>query len=708
MGIKHYSIFLNRHFSDQIAKIKRGESVASANIDNLLIDMNGIFHASAQRVYQYGNHKPPKSLLVKPFRSGLKTQTMMFQDVCKTVENLFDIVKPNKRLILCVDGPAPFSKQCIAKGTLVSLENGEFKPIENIVNGDRVFGWNGNCFTVTETLGLQVKGEKNTIKMTMSNGFELVCTPDHLILVLFNDNIIWREAGKLKNGDMVIADCNQYSTDNCKLPSALQIISIKDNGKVPVFDIEVEDNHSFLANGICVHNCQQRLRRFRSAKESSGESVFDTCSITPGTKFMDFLSKYIDWYIRKRISESVEWQNIEVIFSNEKVEGEGELKLLSFIRQYGTDDETYCINGLDADLIQLSLCTHKPKFFVLRDELYTPGIEYQLINIGEIRKKLTEIMKWESENFKFNERDLINDFVFLCFMSGNDFLPHIPSIEIIQNGIEMIIDIYKEVGQSYGHITSETENNVLFNHTPLKILMMTIGMKEKIMYEQKLLKKDNFFPDILLENCAKYKDRHYDLDIEKYNSTYCSEKFGDTPIKTVCHDYLEGMQWVLTYYTKHNPSWKWLYKYHYAPPASEIAKYIDSFEFVKYEISESHTPFQQLLSILPPKSSYLIPEPINKLLSIEPLKQFCPDDFYIDLAGKRKEWEGVPILPFIDNDLVSEIYNKHKHKISQQDNKRNILGKSYVYSFDSNNNSIFKSFYGDILNCCVKTKIISL
>ena len=39
-------------------------------------------------------------------------------------------------------------------------------------------------------------------------------------------------------------------------------------------------------------------------------------------------------------------------------------------------------------------------------------------------------------------------------MVGNDFLPHIPSIEIIEDGIELIFEIYNEICTSYGHITS--------------------------------------------------------------------------------------------------------------------------------------------------------------------------------------------------------------------------------------------------------------
>ena len=35
-------------------------------IDNFFIDLNGVFHQSAQKVYKYGNNKPPKRLLGRP------------------------------------------------------------------------------------------------------------------------------------------------------------------------------------------------------------------------------------------------------------------------------------------------------------------------------------------------------------------------------------------------------------------------------------------------------------------------------------------------------------------------------------------------------------------------------------------------------------------------------------------------------------------
>ena len=62
------------------------------------------------------------------------------------------------------------------------------------------------------------------------------------------------------------------------------------------------------------------------------------------------------------------------------------------------------------------------------------------------------------------------------------------------------------------------------------------------------------------------------------------------------------MQWVLSYYTRGVPDWKWCFKNHYAPFAHELAEYIGDFKFPDKRETEPSKPFQQLLSVLPPKS----------------------------------------------------------------------------------------------------------
>ena len=59
---------------------------------------------------------------------------------------------------------------------------------------------------------------------------------------------------------------------------------------------------------------------------------FDKNVITPGTEFMWKLSKSIQHYIIERLQSDVLWKGLKVIYSDASVPGEGEHKILDFIR----------------------------------------------------------------------------------------------------------------------------------------------------------------------------------------------------------------------------------------------------------------------------------------------------------------------------------------------------------------------------------------
>jgi 5'-3' exoribonuclease 1 len=94
---------------------------------------------------------------------------------------------------------------------------------------------------------------------------------------------------------------------------------------------------------------------------------------------MTKLSAHLKYFINKKVSEDANWQNVKIILSGHEVPGEGEHKIMEYIRttkaQKSYDPNVrHCLYGLDADLIMLGLLSHDPHFALLREEVtFGPG-----------------------------------------------------------------------------------------------------------------------------------------------------------------------------------------------------------------------------------------------------------------------------------------------------------------------------------------------
>ena len=221
------------------------------------------------------------------------------------------------------------------------------------------------------------------------------------------------------------------------------------------------------------------------------------------------------------------------------------------------------------------------------------------------------------------------------------------------------------------------------------------------MLQSKVNKSSKFFKDDILESSCEYKDGKFVLDLEKYKQLYYEINFKNgINIQQLCREYLDGLQWVLSYYTKDVPCWNWKFSYYYAPFASDLIDYCSEYTFKKYNKSIPSTPFIQLLSVLSPKSRNLIPEPINNLVqSNSVIGQFYPNDFEVDLRGKKYEWQGINLLPIIDDNLLIEEYEKLKNQINPKDKRRNITGNIFKYNY-IDRTTMFESYYGNFYSNC--------
>ncbi len=84
--------------------------------------------------------------------------------------------------------------------------------------------------------------------------------------------------------------------------------------------------------------------------------------------------------------------------------------------------------------------------------------------------------------FAFDFERIIDDFVFLCFFVGNDFLPHSPSLHIREGAIDAIMAIYKQQLPALGDYLT-CSGNICFDR--VDIILNDIAKIEEVLIRQK-------------------------------------------------------------------------------------------------------------------------------------------------------------------------------------------------------------------------------
>ena len=127
-------------------------------------------------------------------------------------------------------------------------------------------------------------------------------------------------------------------------------------------------------------------------------------------------------------------------------------KILQYIKENALQ-EVGCIYGLDADLIMLSLCAGG-EIYLLREDICFGKVDtnsFLYLDIEELGEHLYNDIKYKilekadndsEEELVLEKQDVINDYICLCFLIGNDFLPHLNGIDILTNSINDLLNIY--------------------------------------------------------------------------------------------------------------------------------------------------------------------------------------------------------------------------------------------------------------------------
>lgn len=142
---------------------------------------------------------------------------------------------------------------CLVGETLIKTTEGDIA-IKDIVNGIssgkeyKVLTYNEQTKELEEKSvlnGFLTKENANVIEVVTDEGNKIKMTPDHKV---FTENRGWVNACELTNDDVIFSQINGVLKNS-------KVINKNDASNEDVYDLQVEDNHNFFANGILVHNC---------------------------------------------------------------------------------------------------------------------------------------------------------------------------------------------------------------------------------------------------------------------------------------------------------------------------------------------------------------------------------------------------------------------------------------------------------------------
>lgn len=442
---------------------------------------------------------------------------------------------------------------------------------------------------------------------------------------------------------------------------------------------------------------QQRQRRFKSLLDDKMrdsikrkynkeiEKKWSNSALTPGTEFMSRItSKIIGWCrVQKR----------RIIFSSAHSEGEGEHKILNFIRERGRDNlgGNYLVYGLDADLIYLSMASQRGDIYLLRENNKMGG-DSSILNVIDIESMKRGIIREMDSNL--NDRERINDFIFLGYFLGNDFLPHFVSLDIYNNGMDILLEKYKECNMELKESIVMLEEGVRINKRMLvRLLEKLVEIEESLIksninkrgkrlksvegYEREMERIEKLLfriddPIMLCEgDYSEYSERYYRYYIKDYDET--------TRLK-VCYEYIKGLVWNTEYYFVDCCSWEYYYKYDCAPFLSDLLKILKLIELEKivFKKGEILNPLMQLMIVLPLGSGYLLPDKLNN--GRKEISDLYPNRVEQDFLYKHFHWQGVPLLPDIDVERVRGVYNKFESKLDIKERKRDVRKKEFYFN----------------------------
>ena len=135
---------------------------------------------------------------------------------------------------------------------------------------------------------------------------------------------------------------------------------------------------------------------------------------------------------------------------------------------------------------------------------------------------------------------------------------------------------------------------------------------------------------------------------------------------------------------------------------------------MNFKLGQPFKPFEQLMGVFPAASRKHIPEVFHPLMTEadSPIIDFYPTEFFIDMNGKKMAWQGVALLPFIDEQRLLDAMAEGYPSLTEDEIHRNRWGNNVIFAADEHPvYPLYEALYGKrkggevrhFLTCFVRT-----
>lgn len=469
-----------------------------------------------------------------------------------------------------------------------------------------------------------------------------------------------------------------------------EVLYVAIDGVAPIGKIlqQRQRRYRYLFDRTMKISNEEKIQETKFNVKSNGvlepEIPISSIELTPGTDYMERIHKCMERFMGKLANRGIKY-----IYSSYHEEGEGEHKLLQYIRKNISKDDGIIIYGLDADLLFLSLgigISHN--VFIMREQQVFNNKEvdlddypdYNYVEIQELHKLIG------------NLNISTPDFIVLCYLIGNDFLPSMLTLDVKKGGIDKIIRAFQNVISNFniplkdeqGMITDKLvviteKGDYDLNHDFMFELMKELAWTEKYIWkninrdvilnqreldqeelELKIAAKAEEKRDTMLKFILGVSDNTNGLEKIEFGSDreYYSYYLGidgldldRSIISKMVKDYITVIVWCINYYLDECKSWTLGYNFMVGPLIQDIIKYYPKKISYKKTI-RSLNPVEQLILAIPPETySYVIESDIiNKLHSNKKIGYMFPQLYCLDVNKEAKLWKCQVKIPIVEYD----------------------------------------------------------